>query len=174
MSKLTTYLWFDGQAEEAANLYTSLLPGSRLTGERALFPEGSPQAGKLMTIGFELLGQKFVGLNGGPLFQFTEAVSFQIPCADQAEVDKYWDALTADGGEESACGWCKDKFGLSWQVTPTRLFELLSDPDPAIAERSAAAMMTMRKLDIAVLEAAAADEGAEVDRSVFDPMGAGS
>jgi predicted 3-demethylubiquinone-9 3-methyltransferase (glyoxalase superfamily) len=169
MSKLTTCLWFDGQAEEAAAFYTELLPESRLTGEVERYPEGSPQAGAVMTVGFELLGQPFVGLNGGPLFTFNEAVSFVIPCTTQAEVDRYWEALT-EGGSEQPCGWCKDRFGLSWQVVPARLMELLRDPDGGRAQRAAAAMMGMKKIDIAALEAAA-DAGGPVDPSVFAPMG---
>lgn len=171
MTKLTTCLWFDGQAEEAAAFYTELLPNSRLTGPVDLYPQGSPRAGEVMSVEFELLGQAFMGLNGGPIFTFDEAISFVIPCEDQAEVDHYWAALIADGGSESVCGWCKDRFGLSWQVVPNRLNELMRDPDPDRAERAAAAMMTMGKLDVAALEAAADAEGQEVDRSVFAPMG---
>ena len=155
-SKITSCLWFDGQAEAAAKLYTSLIPNSKM-GKITKYPEGTPgQAGTVMTVEFELDGAQFVGLNGGPEFKFSEAVSFQIHCKDQAEVDRYWAALIADGGEESVCGWCKDRFGLSWQVVPEVLPKLMADPDRDKANRATAAMMGMRKLDIAQLEAAAA------------------
>ena len=154
--KITSCLWFDGQAEAAAKLYTSLVPNSKI-GKITKYPEGTPgQAGTVMTVEFELDGAQFVGLNGGPEFKFSEAVSFQIHCKDQAEVDRYWNALIADGGEESVCGWCKDRFGLSWQVIPEVLPKLMADPDRDKANRATAAMMGMRKLDIAQLEAAAA------------------
>jgi len=155
-SKIISCLWFDGQAEAAAKLYTSLIPNSKM-GKITKYPEGTPgQAGTVMTVEFELDGAQFVGLNGGPDFKFSEAVSFQIHCKDQAEVDRYWAALIADGGEESVCGWCKDRFGLSWQVVPEVLPKLMADPDRDKANRATAAMMGMRKLDIAQLEAAAA------------------
>ena len=154
--KITSCLWFDGQAEAAAKLYTSLVPNSKI-GKVTKYPEGTPgQAGTVMTVEFELDGAQFVGLNGGPEFKFSEAVSFQIHCKDQAEVDRYWTALIADGGEESVCGWCKDRFGLSWQVIPEVLPKLMADPDRDKANRATAAMMGMKKLDIAQLEAAAA------------------
>ena len=156
MSKITTCLWFDGQAEAAASFYASLFPNSKV-GKVTRFPEGTPgQPGTVMTVEFELDGVQFVGLNGGPEFKFTEAVSFQIDCKDQAEVDRYWNALLADGGEESVCGWLKDRFGLSWQVVPSVLPKLMGDPDRAKANRVTAAMMQMKKLDVAQLEAAAA------------------
>ena len=124
----------------------------------ARYPEGSPgEPGTAMTVEFELDGQRFTGINGGPQFPFTEAVSFQIGCADQAEVDYYWDALT-DGGEEGQCGWLKDKFGLSWQVVPGGMAEVFGNPDPGAAQRAMAAMMTMKKLDVAALRRAAAGE----------------
>ena len=142
-------LWFDGQAEQAAELYTSVFPNSAI-GAVSRYPDG-----RAMTVSFSLDGQQFVGLNGGPQFSFTEAVSFQIPCADQDEVDHYWSRLTADGGQESQCGWLKDRFGLSWHVIPTELFALLSDPDPGRAQRASEAMLAMRKLDVAELRRAA-------------------
>jgi predicted 3-demethylubiquinone-9 3-methyltransferase (glyoxalase superfamily) len=156
MSKITSCLWFDGRGEEAAQFYVSLFPNSKL-GKVTRYPEGTPgQAGSVMTVEFELDGVQFLALNGGPEFKFTEAVSFQIDCKDQAEVDRYWNALIADGGEESVCGWLKDRFGLSWQVVPNVLPRLMGDPDKAKANRVAAAMMQMRKIDIGKLEEAAA------------------
>jgi len=156
MQKIIPCLWFDGNAEEAAKFYTSLLPDSHI--DHILhspndYPDG--KAGDVLTVEFTLAGQQYVGLNGGPHFKFTEAVSFQIFCDDQAEVDRLWNALLADGGQESECSWLKDKFGLSWQIVPKRLWELMKDPDPARAKRTMAAMMTMRKIDIAAIERAA-------------------
>ncbi|MEX5295510.1 VOC family protein [Kocuria sp. CPCC 205268] len=155
MTTLTPCLWFDTEAEEAANFYLTVFPRSRITGITHYGEAGPRPADMVLTVEFELDGNPFTALNGGPEFRFTEAVSFQIDCADQAEVDRYWDALTADGGEESMCGWLKDKYGLSWQVVPRRLVELLSDPDPGRAQRVMAAMMPMRRLVVADLEAAA-------------------
>jgi len=150
---LTTCLWFDTEGEEAANFYTSIFSDSRI-GSISRYNEAGPRpAGTVITVEFELNGQKFVALNGGPEFKFTEAISFQIPCAGQEEVDYYWDKLS-EGGEESACGWLKDRYGLSWQVVPTVLFELLSDPDPAKAQRATQAMLSMGKLDVAALRKA--------------------
>jgi predicted 3-demethylubiquinone-9 3-methyltransferase (glyoxalase superfamily) len=150
----TTCLWFDTQAEEAAQFYTSVFKDTRM-GQVSRYGEAGPRpAGTVITAEFELNGQKFVALNGGPEYTFTEAVSFQIPCADQAEVDYYWDRLTADGGEPGPCGWVKDRFGLSWQVVPTVLSSLLSDPDPGRAAAATKAMLSMGKLDIAELERA--------------------
>jgi len=156
MPKVTPFLWFDNQAEEAARLYVGLFPNSSL-GHIARYSEAGPgPAGSAMTVAFELDGQAFIALNGGPHFQFSEAVSFTIDCADQAEVDHYWNGLLAGGGKPSQCGWLKDRFGLSWQVVPRVLPQLLGDPDPARAKRVAQAMMKMVKLDVAALEAAAA------------------
>ena len=156
MTKLTTCLWFDGQAEQAARFYAAVFPNSKV-GRIVKFPEGTPGTpGTVMTVEFELDGAPFMGLNGGPEFKFSEAVSFVIDCADQAEVDRYWTALLADGGEESVCGWLKDRFGVSWQVTPRILPQLMADPDRDKANRVTAAMMEMRKIDVAKLEAAAA------------------
>ncbi|HEY2521226.1 MAG TPA: VOC family protein [Streptosporangiaceae bacterium] len=155
---LTTCLWFDTQAEEAATHYTSIFKDAKL-GNISRYGEGGPRpAGMVITAEFELNGQPFVALNGGPEYHFTEAVSFQIPCADQAEVDYYWDRLTADGGEPGPCGWLKDKFGVSWQVIPAVLSSLLGDPDPEKASRATQAMLTMGKLDIAALERAHAGQ----------------
>jgi predicted 3-demethylubiquinone-9 3-methyltransferase (glyoxalase superfamily) len=156
MPKPVPFLWFDGQAEEAAALYTGLFPDSRITGV-AHRPPGAPddQAGEVLTVTFTLDGQDFVGLNGGPQITFSEGVSFQIVCTDQAEVDRYWDGLIADGGSEGPCGWLKDRFGLSWQVVPAMLLELLQDPDRERAGRAFAAMMDMKRLDVARLQRAA-------------------
>jgi predicted 3-demethylubiquinone-9 3-methyltransferase (glyoxalase superfamily) len=155
MPKITPCLWFDTQGEEAARFYTSIFPNSRIV-DIAHYGEAGPRdAGTVMVVQFELDGQEFVALNGGPEFTFDEAISFQIDCADQEEVDRYSEALT-DGGEQGPCGWVKDRFGLSWQVVPKRMIELLSDPDEAKAQRAMAAMLEMRKIDIAAVEAAAA------------------
>lgn len=154
MPKITPCLWFDTQGEEAAEFYTSIFPNSRIV-DVARYGEAGPRdAGTVMVVKFELDGQELVALNGGPEFTFDEAISFQIDCADQEEVDRYSEALT-DGGEEGPCGWVKDRFGLSWQVVPARLIELLGDPDEAKAQRAMAAMLEMRKIDIAAVEAAA-------------------
>ena len=153
--KITPSLWFDMNAEEAANFYVDLFDDARIL-DVTRYPEGTPgPAGEVMTVEWELNGQKFVGINGGPQFQFSEAVSFMISCKDQDEVDYYWDRLTADGGEEGQCGWLTDRFGLAWQVVPEGMDEVFNDPDPAKAERSMAAMMKMKKLDVAELRAAA-------------------
>ncbi|MGS2588136.1 VOC family protein [Streptomyces hebeiensis] len=149
----TTCLWFDGQAEEAANHYISIFKNSRL-GRVTRYNEAGPGAvGSVMVVEFEINGQKFVGLNGGPEFTFNEAVSFQIRCADQDEVDHYWSALSEDG-EEGPCGWLKDKYGVSWQVVPEALIDMIADADPEKARRATETMMTMGKFDIAALRAA--------------------
>jgi len=155
MSKLTTCLWFDTEGEEAARFYTSVFPNSRITGVTHYGSSGPRDEGTVMTVQFELDGMPFVALNGGPEFSFTEATSFQVHCESQDEVDRYWETLS-EGGEEGPCGWLKDRFGLSWQVVPTTLFELLQDPDQAKAQRVMAAMLEMRKIEIEPLEAAAA------------------
>ena len=153
----TTCLWFDGQAEEAAHHYTSIFENAEL-GEVNRVPEGAPApAGSVMAVDFELNGQKFLALNGGPQYTFSEAISFQIHCADQDEVDYYWDSLSA-GGEEGRCGWLKDKFGVSWQVIPAVLSELIGDSDPAKAKRAMEAMLSMGKFDIAALQKAHSGE----------------
>jgi predicted 3-demethylubiquinone-9 3-methyltransferase (glyoxalase superfamily) len=152
--RITPNLWFDTEAEEAAGFYVSVFRNSRIVNV-ARYPEGGPrEAGMVMTVGFELDGQRFVGINGGPEFTFDEAVSLQIDCEGQEEVDYYWERLT-DGGEEGPCGWLKDRYGLSWQVVPAGMDELFSDPDPERARRAMEAMLKMRKLDVAELRAAA-------------------
>ena len=156
--KITPNLWFDGEAEQAAEFYCSIFHNSRITG-KTHYPEGSPgEAGTVMTVEWELDGQRFVGINGGPKFKFDEAVSFEISCKDQAEVDYFWERLLADGGNESQCGWLKDRFGLSWQVVPEGMDEVFADADPERAQRAMQAMLKMVKLDIAALRAAADGE----------------
>ncbi|MCY0944848.1 MULTISPECIES: VOC family protein [Streptomyces] len=151
----TTCLWFDGNAEEAADFYLSVFKDGKL-GRTGRYTEAGPgPAGTVMVVEFEINGQRFIGLNGGPQFPFTEAVSFQIHCADQAEADHYWDVLTRDGGQEGPCGWVKDKFGLSWQVSPVEAVELIADPDPRRAARATAAMLRMKRLDVAEMRRAA-------------------
>jgi predicted 3-demethylubiquinone-9 3-methyltransferase (glyoxalase superfamily) len=152
-SPITTCLWFDTEAEEAANYYLGIFKDSTLGGIVRYTEAGPGPAGSVLTVEFELNGQKFVGVNGGPMFTFTEAVSFQIRCADQGEVDYYWSRLT-EGGEEVQCGWLKDRYGVSWQVVPAALIEMVSDPDPVKAARTTEAMFTMTKLDIAALRSA--------------------
>ncbi|MEU8510405.1 VOC family protein [Kitasatospora sp. NPDC048722] len=155
MQNITTFLWFDHQAEEAAAFYTSLFRDSRIT-EVTHYPEGGPvPAGSVMTVGFELDGRPYVALNGGPQFPFTEAVSLQVECDDQQEVDELWAKLTADGGQAGPCGWLKDRYGFSWQITPRVLLDLIADPDRVKAGRVMAAMMTMGKIEILPLLAAA-------------------
>ena len=155
MTRLTTCLWYDGQAEDAARHYVSLLPDSdinRIVRSPADTPSGP--AGMVLVVEFTLCGSPFIALNGGPQYRFTEAVSFQIPCADQAEVDRLWTALS-DGGSEGRCGWLKDRWGVSWQVVPVRLQQLLADPDPGRSRRAMQAMLTMNKIVIADLDRAA-------------------
>ncbi|WP_028815494.1 VOC family protein [Streptomyces flavidovirens] len=153
----TTCLWFDGQAEEAANHYVSIFKDSRL-GRIVRSNEALPRpVGEVLTVEFEVNGQKFVALNGGPECTFNQAISFQIFCADQDEVDYYWSKLS-DGGAEVACGWLRDKYGVSWQVVPDGLIEMISDPDPDKAKRSTEAMLSMVKLDVAALRRAYAGE----------------
>jgi len=162
MSKITPCLWYDGDAEAAANFYVTLLPNSRVDKvQRSPADTPSGPAGTVLVVEFTLAGQKFMGLNGGPQFKFTEAVSFVIQTEDQAETDRLWEALTANGGEESVCGWLKDRWGLSWQITPKRLTELLADSDPGRARRAMEAMLKMVKIDIAALERAADGEPVE-------------
>jgi len=155
--KITPFLWFDDKAEEAATFYTSIFKNSKVGkitryGEEATGPTGRP-AGSVMTVEFELEGQDFVALNGGPMFKFTEAISFVVNCETQEEVNNFWSKLSA-GGEESRCGWLKDKFGLSWQVVPTVLIEMLADKDTAKAKRVMHAMLQMDKIEIPMLEKA--------------------
>jgi predicted 3-demethylubiquinone-9 3-methyltransferase (glyoxalase superfamily) len=154
MPKITPFLWFDHQAEEAANLYVSLFPNSRITRLVRSGGAGPGPAGRVMTAEFELDGRPVIALNGGPHFQFTEAFSFSVECEDQAEIDRYWDGLLAGGGKPSQCGWLKDPFGLSWQIVPKVLPHLIGDPDPEKARRATQAMLKMVKLDIAELRRA--------------------
>lgn len=157
MQKITPFLWFDDQAEEAAKLYVSIFKNSRIKGMARYDGEAAQAAGRpqgsVMTVQFELDGQEFVALNGGPVFKFTEAVSFVVNCETQAELDHFWQKLSA-GGQEVQCGWLKDRFGLSWQVVPTILGEMLQDKDPAKSQRVMAAMLQMKKIDIAGLRKA--------------------
>jgi predicted 3-demethylubiquinone-9 3-methyltransferase (glyoxalase superfamily) len=156
MSKITPCIWMNHTAEEAANFYVSLLPDSRIESvNRSPIDTPSGPAGQVLTVILTIAGQQYCLLNGGPIFPQTEAVSFMILTEDQAETDRLWDAIIGNGGQESMCGWCKDKWGVSWQVTPRRLLELTTDPDQGRAQRAMAAMMTMRRIDIAAIEAAA-------------------
>ena len=155
MSKISPCLWFNGEAEAAAQHYTTIFPNSRiLSVDRS--PADTPSGPKdtVLTVNFSLDGQTFIGLNGGPDFKFNEAISFSIDCDDQAEVDRYWDALLEDGGEASVCGWLKDRFGVSWQVTPRQLPEMLQSPDREAAGRAMEAMLKMTKIDVKELEEA--------------------
>jgi predicted 3-demethylubiquinone-9 3-methyltransferase (glyoxalase superfamily) len=152
--KITPNLWFDTRAEEAAEFYVSVFPNARILGKTHYTDAAPDKSGAVMSVEWEIEGTRFVGINGGPQFTFDEAVSFGIECKDQEEVDYYWDRLT-EGGSEGPCGWCKDRFGLSWQVVPAGMDELFSDEDPKRAERAMNAMFGMKKLDIAALNAAA-------------------
>jgi predicted 3-demethylubiquinone-9 3-methyltransferase (glyoxalase superfamily) len=153
MQKITPFLWFEDQAEEAINFYTSIFKNSKILNV-ARYGEGGPgPAGSVMTATFELDGQEFTALNGGPQYKFTEAISFLVNCKNQKEVDELWSKLT-EGGEEGPCGWLKDKFGVSWQIIPTALGELMSDPDPEKAGRVVQAMLKMKKIDVAALQRA--------------------
>jgi predicted 3-demethylubiquinone-9 3-methyltransferase (glyoxalase superfamily) len=147
MQKITPCLWFDGQAEEAANFYTSIFKNSRVLNISRYGEAGPLPAGTVLTVDFELEGHEFTALNGGPEFKFTEAVSFQVSCRDQDEVDELWDRLS-EGGEPGPCGWLKDRYGLSWQIVPTALPELLNDPDPEKSNRVMKAMLSMGKIEI--------------------------
>ena len=155
MAKNVICLWYNNAAEEAARFYAKTFPDSRVTGVHKApgdFPDG--KEGQVLTVEFTVVGVPCVGLNGGPIFQHNEAFSFQILTEDQAETDRYWNAIVGNGGAESACGWCKDKWGLSWQISPRVLVEATTDPDPAAAKRAFEAMMKMKKIDIATIEAA--------------------
>ncbi len=156
MGRISPFLWFDTEAEPAAELYVSIFPNSKITSVSRYGDAGPGQPGAAMTVSFELDGLPVTALNGGPHFKLTEAFSMSVDCENQAEVDRYWDALIADGGQPSQCGWLKDRFGLSWQIVPRALPRLLSDPDRAKAQRVMAAMLKMSRLDVAALEAAAA------------------
>ncbi|MGW4380195.1 VOC family protein [Kitasatospora sp. NPDC004531] len=153
--KITTFLWYDHQAEQAVEFYLSVFRDGRVTDVRRYSEAGPGTAGSVMLVEFELFGQRYRALNGGPVFTFNEAVSLQVDCDDQAEADRYWDLLTADGGEPGQCGWLKDRYGLSWQIVPRRMLELLADPDPDRAHRAMTAMLGMTRLDVDALEAAA-------------------
>ena len=155
MPKITPCLWFDTQGEEAATFYTSVFPNSKITDVVNYGSAGPREEGTVMVVAFELDGQKFVALNGGPQFSFSEAISFQVSCTSQEEVDHYWNALS-EGGEEGPCAWLKDKFGLSWQIVPTRLTDLLADPDQEKSQRVMEAMLQMKKIELDVIEQAAA------------------
>jgi predicted 3-demethylubiquinone-9 3-methyltransferase (glyoxalase superfamily) len=155
MDKISPCLWFDGVAEEAAEFYTSLFPNSRIDSvDRAPGDTPSGPKGSVLTVPFTLAGRSYIALNGGPDFKFNEAISLSIDCEDQAEVDRYWDALIANGGEPSVCGWLKDRFGVSWQVIPRQLPQLLASPDRDAAERVLQAMLKMTKIEVAELERA--------------------
>lgn len=156
--KITPFLWYDNQAEEAAAFYQSVFKNS-LGGDRSTYDEASSDVsgqpkGSVMVVDFEIAGQKFIALNGGPQFKFNEAVSFVVDCKDQAEIDYFWSRLTAGGGQESQCGWLKDKFGLSWQIVPSVLSGLVGGPDPAGSKRAMEAMLKMKKLDVEKLQKA--------------------
>jgi predicted 3-demethylubiquinone-9 3-methyltransferase (glyoxalase superfamily) len=153
VQKITPFLWFDTQAEEAVNFYTSIFKNARITNVGRYGEAGPGTPGSVMTVSFELEGQAFTALNGGPQFNFTEAISFFVNCADQGEVDELWDKLT-EGGEEGPCGWLKDKYGVSWQIVPDALMQMLGDPDPEKAKRVTEAMLQMKKIDVPTLERA--------------------
>lgn len=154
MQKIAPMLWFDGQAEEAANFYVSVFRDSSII-KVSHYPAGAPQPeGSVMVVWFRINGQDFTALNGGPEFKFTEAVSFVIHCKDQEEIDSYWDTLSGSGGEESMCGWVKDKYGLSWQIVPEQLDKLIDSSDPARSKRVLDAVWSMRKIDLATMQRA--------------------
>ena len=159
MDRITPCLWFDTEAEDAAEFYTSVFPNSRIVHVSHYGSAGPRPEGMVMEVEFELDGRSFLALNGGPDFRFTEAISLQADCKDQAEVDRLWETLS-EGGEEGPCGWLKDRYGVSWQIVPSRMYELIADPDPERAQRAVAAMLQMGKLDIAQLERAADGVGA--------------
>ena len=153
--ELTTCLWFNGRAREAANFYTKIFPNSSVA-DSWIAPIDTPgnQQGEEIVVNFKIFGQNFIGLNGDPQFPHSEAISFQIPCKDQSEIDKYWQILTADGGQESQCGWLKDKFGISWQVTSPEMMNYLGGPDAEGSQRATQAMLGMKKIDLAAMKAA--------------------
>lgn len=155
MPHITPCLWYDTQAEDAANFYVGVFPHSRIVRVSHYGEAGPREAGRVLTVDFELDGTSFTALNGGPEFRFNESISFQIECGSQNEVDTYWEKLTADGGEEGRCGWLKDKFQMSWQVVPSAMADLLMDPDPERAKRAMQAMLGMKKIDVTAMRAAA-------------------
>jgi predicted 3-demethylubiquinone-9 3-methyltransferase (glyoxalase superfamily) len=155
MQKITPFLWFDNNAEEAAQFYVSVFKNSRILAVTRYGDAGPGPKGSVMVVSFQLEGQQFTALNGGPRFKFNEAFSFVVSCENQEEIDYYWNKLTAEGGQESACGWLKDKFGFSWQIVPTALGKLMTDKDPKKANRVMQALLQMKKIDIATLEEAA-------------------
>lgn len=154
LQRITPNLWFDTQSEEAAEFYVSIFPNSRIV-DRLYYTESTDRAGQVVTVDFELDGQLITAINGGPQFRFDEAISLMVNCETQDEIDYYWERLLADGGEEGPCGWLKDRYGLSWQVASPQISAFYKDPDPARADRAMRAMMTMRKIDIAAIKAAA-------------------
>jgi predicted 3-demethylubiquinone-9 3-methyltransferase (glyoxalase superfamily) len=155
MPKITPFLWFDNNAEEAARFYTSVFRNSKMGEVRRYGDAGPGPKGSVMIASFSIEGVEFTALNAGPQFKFNESISFVVHCKTQDEVDEYWSKLTADGGQESQCGWLKDKFGMSWQITPDRLLELIGDKDPGKSQRAMQAMMQMKKIDITKIEQAA-------------------
>lgn len=157
-TQITPNLWFNDNAEEAAEFYCSVFPNSRILNILRYTEAGPGPEGSVVTVEWELDGTKFMGINGGPHFTFNEAVSFAVECVDQAESDRYWDALLADGGQESQCGWLKDRFGVSWQVYPVELNQLVGDPDPGRAARATAAMLKQSRIDLAEIRAAVEDK----------------
>ena len=163
VDKISTCLWFDGNAEEAARFYTSIVPNSRIESvDHSPADTPSGPEGSILTVTFSLDGRSFIALNGGPEFTFSEAISLSIDCADQAEVDRYWEALLAGGGQPSVCGWLKDRFGLSWQVVPRQMTEMFNSPDRAGARRAMEAMLKMVKIDVAEIERAFAGDAMPV------------
>jgi len=162
--KITPFLWFDKRAEEAAQFYVSIFKNSKILHVSRYGDAGPGPKGSVMVVNFQLAGQEFTALNGGPLFKFSEAFSFVVNCENQQEVDEYWSKLTSGSGQESQCGWLKDKFGFSWQIVPTALGKLMSDKDPQKANRVMEALLKMKKIDIATLEAAARGEAAAISR----------
>ena len=169
MQTITPCLWFDTEGEEAAEFYTSIFPSSKIVDVARYGSAGPRPEGSVMTVSFELNGKPFIALNGGPEFTFSEAVSFEVLCESQEEVDHYWEAL-GEGGEEGPCGWLKDRFGLSWQIVPRRLTELFGDKDPGRAQRAFEAMMHMKRIDIAAVERAADGETADTEKTA-KPVG---
>src|SRR5712692_7406312 len=172
MQKITPFLWFDNNAEEAAQFYTSVFKNSRILSVSRYGDAGPGPKGSVMVVSFQLEGQQFAALNGGPLFKFSEAFSFVVSCENQQEIDDYWNKLTSGGGQESQCGWLKDKFGFSWQIVPTALGKLMTDTDPKKANRVMQALLQMKNLDLATLEQAV--EGTDVFFHIFAVLGAGN